>query len=133
LTGKTRAQEVVQLALKEGPRKANRLKRPLVSRSSFPGNVVPNQVLDMLEPVYFNLRESLEKSKEVQVASSTRVVEMLKDLAPAKIENIIQLIFALTIFFWIVLISKLTKIKGQLVVDYPRLTKEKEKLLDLQK
>jgi hypothetical protein len=89
--------------------------------------------LDTLEPVYFNLQESLEKNKEVQVASSTRVVAMLKDLAPVKIENVFQLIFALTIFFWILLISKLTKIKGQLVVDYPRLTREKEKLLDLLK
>ena len=133
MTGKTRAEQVVELALKEGPRKASRLKRPLIIRTSFPGNVVPKQVLDLIEPVYFNLREFLEKNKETKSGSSIKVVDTLKDLAPARIENLVQLIYALTIFFWILLISKLTKIKGQLVVDYPRLTKEKEKLLDLLK
>ncbi len=132
LTGKTKIDELLKLAAEEGPRKAERLKRPLVSRESFPGSVIPKSVLDVVEPLYFNVRESLEKKKK-QETISNQVVVALKEVAPERIENLVQLYFALVLFFWIFLITKLTKMKGQLVVDTPRLTRENQKLVELGK
>ncbi|KAJ3359636.1 hypothetical protein HDU91_004855 [Kappamyces sp. JEL0680] len=138
LTGKTKIDHVLKLAEIDGPRKAERLKRPLISRTSFPGSLVPSVVLDLIEPIYFNVRETLEEGKKkpnsasvANVPVANKVVLALKEVAPGRIENLLQLWFGLTIFFWIVVISKLMSIKGQLVVDIPRLSREKETLKEL--
>jgi hypothetical protein len=132
LTGKTKVDQILKLVESEGPRKVERLKRPLIARKSFPGSFIPSQVLDVIEPLYFNLRENLEQTKTAPSSTAVKeyplankVVKALKEVAPTRIDNLIQLFFALTLFFWIVVISRIMSIKGQLVVDTPRLLKEK--------
>jgi hypothetical protein len=112
----------------------------LISRSSFPGSFIPSSVLNVLEPIYFNAREiverkpqakSEEKSSTVSVAN--QVVSTLKELAPERVENLLDLFLALTIFFWVIVIAKFLKIQGQLVVNTPRLSREISALKELAK
>lgn len=138
LTGKTRADQIKQLASKEGPKKVERLKRPLLSRKSLPGSMLPTYVLDVVDTVYFNLKKPVETSAPASTSKSSlatfgnQTVATLKELAPEKIESIFQLFIALTIFFWILVITKLVKIQGQLVVDVPRLSGEMKTLKEME-
>lgn len=131
ITGKINASQVIAYAGDVGEKKANRLKNPLISRSSILGTVIPKLVMDSVEPIYFNMREAMENGKKRKEKSISSVaVSTLKDLAPHQIESIFQLIFALHVFFWIFIITKWGKIKGQLVVDFPKLSKRDRDLFE---
>ncbi|KAJ3320576.1 hypothetical protein HDV06_005202 [Boothiomyces sp. JEL0866] len=135
LTGKLTVAKIIELAEVEGPKRAKRIKSPLVQRNNFPGNILPASVLNIVEPVYFNAREYLENSKVAQKEKRVvdRVLTVMKEVAPEKINTIFELIWAMYIFFWIFLITKLLKIQGQTVVDTPKLTKEIAELKAIEK
>lgn len=104
----------MELARRDGGRKAERRRRPLLVREVVPGCLVPTAIMNLVEPIYFSLRE---KGGDV----GGRVVETLKEVAPVRITNIVELWFAMVVFFWILVVSWLMKIKGRMVVDLPRL------------
>ncbi|KAI8897472.1 SacI homology domain-containing protein [Globomyces pollinis-pini] len=135
LTGRSTIHKVLELADLEGPIKAQRLKNPLFHRTKFPGSLIPTPVLNIVEPIYFNLREFLqqENAKPLQAKPTliNTVIVTMKDIAPARINGVIELIFALYLFFWIFLLTKLLNISGQNVVDQPRLSTEASHLKEL--
>jgi hypothetical protein len=135
VTGKSTVSKMLLLVESEGKQKADRLAHPLLSRSNFPGNIVPTSVMNIVEPVFFNVREGLRSEKQLQISgtegSSIRVVALLKDLAPEKINSVLELVWAMFLFFWIIIFAKLLKIEGRLVVNKPKLTQEDSKLKEL--
>jgi hypothetical protein len=135
MSGKTTAQKLMNLVQSEGFKKAARLKNPLVQRDSFVGHLVPAPFINLLEPLYFNLREytaaQTVKTNTRIATNGQKLVATLKEMAPAKVTNILELILVMVIFFWIIIISKLLKIAGQNVVDLPRLTEEDKELKQL--
>jgi hypothetical protein len=103
-------------------------------RDYFPGSIVPAPVLNAVESVYFNVKDYIveqTKTKTENESLGGKVVNTLKELAPAKITNLFELIFALYLFFWIILITKLLRIRGQSVVDKPRFIAEESRLKEL--
>jgi hypothetical protein len=135
LTGKTTVAKVMHLVESEGRLKADRLKNPLLIRDKFPGNMIPNSIMNVAEPVFFNFREGIKNQKQIQISGkndySTRLLALLKDLAPEKVTNILEFIWAMYLFFWIIIISKLLKIEGRLIVNKPKLTHEESRLKEL--
>jgi hypothetical protein len=122
LTGKITTEKIQLLVETEGAKKAQRLKNPIFYKNNFPANLVPDPVMKGIESVYFNARDYTQnktKTKKTSGVTGT-TIEMLKEVAPERINNIVELFLALILFFFIFALSKISKIKGQIVVDKPK-------------
>jgi hypothetical protein len=108
----------------EGAKKAVRLKNPLLYRDTFPGYLIPEPILKAAEAVYFNAREYAMNQKRKDTGLTGHTIVTLKEMAPERINNVLELFFALILFFLIAILSRVSKIRGQIVVDKPRFISE---------
>ena len=133
ISGKTETAKIKTLYEKDGKSKAERLKHPLVARDSFVEHLIPSPVVGLVEPVYFNFREYLtnQSSKGGKLTIQDLLVKSLKEMAPKHVNNVFELILVMIISFWIIILSKLFKINGHLIVNVPRINQEEGELKKL--
>ena len=132
ISGKADVAKIKSIFSKEGKNKAERLKNPLISRDSFASHLIPTTIVDVLEPLYFNLREFHKSDANKETVKDT-MLKSLKEMAPKNVTNIIELILVMTISFWIIILSKIFKINGHQVVNVPRINSEDGELKQLAK
>jgi hypothetical protein len=95
-----------------------------VYRDTFPGYLIPEFILRIAEAVYFNARDYAMNQKRKETGLTGQTIVTLKEMAPERINGILELFFALFLFFLIAILSRFSKIRGQIVVDKPRFISE---------
>ncbi|KAL2920056.1 Phosphoinositide phosphatase sac1 [Polyrhizophydium stewartii] len=143
-SGKTTLAKINELVATQGAKQAHRLRKPLLPKNKGLGVVIPSVVIDAVEPFLYATTEYVYKVSDKSMARRTHVdekgephtyagflVALMKVYSPAHVNNMFEFFLAMVIFFYVFVTVKIFKIRGQNVVDRPRLTTEEATLREL--
>ncbi|KAI8905550.1 SacI homology domain-containing protein [Gorgonomyces haynaldii] len=140
-TGKTTADKVKELAVSYGLNKALHVRQPIIPTNSGVGRLIPSFVVETVKPALEAAQDFTRQPKDSKKGHLDEngnantvagfAVVLLKSYTPHQVSSPIQFIIAMFIFFYILILSKLFKIKGQQVVSKPKLTTEYAKLVEI--
>ncbi|KAJ3416178.1 hypothetical protein HDV05_002823 [Chytridiales sp. JEL 0842] len=144
-TGKISKEGLEDLVSTEGVRKAKRVENAvLVKGEGVVGRVVPGVVVERLEGLVQAAMEFAERRKnpiprsegkeEVEVVPDTYIgflVSAMKLYAPEKITNVLEFLVAMCIFFYVLVLVKVFQLKGQGVVNRPKLSWEYKEIHEI--
>eukprot|EP00842_Homolaphlyctis_polyrhiza_P004648 jgi/Hompol1/5184/HPOL_001918-RA len=142
-TGKTKPDHIDRLVMSDGVRLVSRARNPLVPPNSIFASLIPSFLVKLVQPLYHLLREYLfKKLKQPRINAFSKktgtisrhlddqgtptsiigfVVVVIRAYCPKKIGSIVEFVIALLVAVYLVLFVKVFGIRGQLVVDRPKL------------
>ncbi|KAI8926150.1 SacI homology domain-containing protein [Entophlyctis helioformis] len=144
-TGKTSPAKIDEMVANEGAKLAARLRKPILPKDKGVGSMLPAAIIDAVEPFMFAASEYVSavandktKGKRLHIDAKGEphtylgsVVALMKNNAPSKITSVVEFFIAMILFFYLFFIVRVLKIRGQSVVNTPRLTTEYAQLREI--
>ena len=140
-TGKVSKKQMDEYANTKGLKELARYKQALLDKEkSYFYKVAPEYVTNAVEQISQDVEE-YKKRHEVAISHFDRennpvsfvavIIKSLKAVAPQKISNFWDLIIAISVFYYIMLLVLIFKVDGMLIVNRPRFSSEYEALRTL--
>ncbi|KAJ3102760.1 hypothetical protein HDU97_000299 [Phlyctochytrium planicorne] len=149
-SGKVAPEAMLSLAETDGAKKAKRLQKPFLEKGKgITGFFIPGFVIDRVEPLLQAASEFATSTVEDQVAKAQKLsqasykhlasgtvestdqpsyiaflVSAIKIYAPEKVTNALEFVVAMVVFFYVLVLVKIFQLKGQSIVDRPKLSYE---------
>ncbi|KAH9269414.1 hypothetical protein BASA83_008497 [Batrachochytrium salamandrivorans] len=134
-SGKASMADIHALVANQGVKQAHRLRRPLISKNKGLGRILPQSVVDAIEPLLFEIDDFFRRSAGKAHAEGGRhvdalgtphsvvglMVSLVKMYSPSQISSLFDFAVAGWMFVYLFVLVKLFRIKGEHVVNKPRL------------
>ncbi|KAJ3086427.1 hypothetical protein HK102_013156 [Quaeritorhiza haematococci] len=137
-SGKVTSPQIHNMINTEGVRKARHQQRPFIEKDRGVGWLLPSFVVDRVEPLLqaawdfagATAKDQVQKAQKLAYhigedgAPTSYVgflVAAIKIYAPERVNGVVEFIVAMVVFFYILVIVKIFQIKGQEIVDKPKL------------
>ncbi|KAJ3118364.1 hypothetical protein HDU96_002206 [Phlyctochytrium bullatum] len=148
-SGKVSHDTIKTLAETEGTKKAKRLQKPFLEKGKgLTGMLIPGFVIDRVEPLLqaasefaqSTMEDQMKKAQKLQEASAKHLgpvtstpdqssffaflVSAIKIYAPEQVTNVLEFVVAMVVFFYVLVFVKIFQLRGQTIVDRPKLSYE---------